>query len=95
MKAVVLFLFLIVPAVWASLEQPYEGLRVLCVACSSGIGRSAALLLVEGGAQVVVSSRRLAACEEVVSVAADLRQLGGRKRWHFQSSQMQEVEKTF
>jgi len=38
-------------------QEEFGGLRVLCVACSSGIGRATAEILLEGGAQVIISSR--------------------------------------
>jgi len=62
----------------AGSDEEYAGMKVLCVACSSGIGRSAAEILLKGGAQVVVSSRTQSKCDEVVepykkgyAVAAD------------------------
>jgi len=43
-----------------ALSHPHDefgGLRVVCVACSSGIGRATADLLLQGGARVIISSR--------------------------------------
>jgi NAD(P)-dependent dehydrogenase (short-subunit alcohol dehydrogenase family) len=61
-----LLVALIVTGVVSSSSQEYANLRVICVACSSGIGRAAVEVLLEGGASVVVSSRRKEACEDVV-----------------------------
>ncbi|CAB9498889.1 dichloro-2,5-cyclohexadiene-1,4-diol dehydrogenase [Seminavis robusta] len=46
-------------------KDEYEGMNVLCVGCSSGIGKSAAEHLLAGGAQVVISSRTQSKCDEV------------------------------
>lgn len=50
----------------SSRDDDYKGMNVLCVACSSGIGRSAAEILLRGGAKVVVSSRTQSKCDDVV-----------------------------
>jgi len=45
-------------AVWqACSHDDFGELRVVCVGCSTGIGRAAAEILLQGGAQVVISSR--------------------------------------
>jgi len=59
-------LFLLANSVLAKKDDEFAGMRVLCVACSSGIGRSAAEILLKGGAQVVVSSRTQSKCDDVV-----------------------------
>ena len=43
----------------------YEGMNVLCIACSSGIGKAAAEILLTGGAKVVISSRTQSKCDDV------------------------------
>ena len=47
-------------------DDEFKGMRVICVGCSSGIGKSAAKILVERGADVVISSRRENVCKEAV-----------------------------
>lgn len=53
-------------AVAAAEDGEFQGMNVLCIACSSGIGKSAAEILLRGGAKVVVSSRTQSKCDDVV-----------------------------
>ena len=48
-----------------------EGQVAIITGSSRGIGRAIALRMAEHGAKVVVSSRKVAACEEVVKTIQD------------------------
>ncbi len=72
MRTPLLLLLLLCAAATAHDVKEFSELRVLCVACSSGIGASAAKILLEGGAKVVVSSRRVEACQTIVEVRSQL-----------------------
>ncbi|GAB5364608.1 hypothetical protein AAMO2058_000984300 [Amorphochlora amoebiformis] len=68
-------------------QDDYSGQRVVCVGCSSGIGKATAELLLQGGAEVVVSSKTISKCQQVTmkyskgfAIAADANQKDDLKR---------------